>query len=61
MVLIYNSIRGLALTYITYIHNFTNYSIIDLVSHSTYGVAYVNFIHQWRDQQYKVVSKRQIF
>ena len=34
--------------------------IIDLVSHTTYVVC-VNFIHKWRDLQFKVGSKRQIF
>ena len=34
--------------------------IIDLVSHATYVVC-VNFIHQWRDLQFKVDSERQIF
>ena len=34
--------------------------IIDLVSHTTYVVC-VNFIHKWRDQQFKVDSERQIF
>ena len=34
--------------------------IIDLVSHTTYVVCF-NFIHQWRDLQFKVDSERQIF
>ena len=34
-------------------------SIIDLVFHTTY-VIYVNFIHQWRELQFKVDSERQI-
>ena len=34
--------------------------IIDLVSHTTY-VKCVNFIHKWRDLQFKVDSERQIF
>ena len=34
--------------------------IIDLVSHTTYVVC-VNFIHMWRDLQFKVHSERQIF
>ena len=34
--------------------------IIDLVSHTTYVVC-VNFIHNWRDLQFKVDSERQIF
>ena len=34
--------------------------IIDLVSHITY-VMCVNFIHKWRDLQFKVDSKRQVF
>ena len=32
----------------------------DLASHTTYIVC-VNFIHKWRDLQFKVVSERQIF
>ena len=34
--------------------------IINLVSHTTYVVC-VNFIHKWRDLQFKVDSERQIF
>ena len=34
--------------------------IIDIVSHPTY-VVFVNFIHKWRDLQFKVNSERQIF
>ena len=34
--------------------------ISDLVSHTTYAVC-VNFIHKWRDLQFKVDSERQIF
>ena len=34
--------------------------IIDLVSHTTYVVC-VNFLHKWRDLQFKVDSERQIF
>ena len=34
-------------------------SIIDLVFHTTYVVC-VNFIHKWRDLQFKVDSDRQI-
>ena len=34
--------------------------IIDLVSHTTYGVC-VNFIHKLRDLQFKVDSERQMF
>ena len=34
--------------------------IIDLVSHTTY-VAFVKFIHKWRDLRFKVDSERQIF
>ena len=39
-----------------------NYSvrIIELVSYTTYAVC-VNFIHKWRDLQFKVDSKQQIF
>ena len=52
--------------YITYIHTYIighynpSIRIIDLVSHSTYVVC-VNFIHKWRDLQFKVDFKRQIF
>ena len=34
--------------------------IIELVSHTTYVVC-ANFIHKWRDLQFKVDSERQIF
>ena len=34
--------------------------IIDLISHTTYIVS-VNFVHMWRDLQFKVDSERQIF
>ena len=34
--------------------------IIDIVSHTTYVVC-VNFMHKWRDLQFKVDSERQIF
>ena len=46
----------------TYIigHYNTSVRIIDLVSHITYVVS-VNFIHKWRDLQFKVDSERQIF
>ena len=50
------------LTYIhTYIIDHYNPSvrIIDLVSHTTYVVC-VNFIHKWRDLQFKDDSERQI-
>ena len=53
-----------------YIHTYThtyiigNYNlsvrIIDLVPHTIY-VGCVNFIHKWRDLQFKVVSERQSF
>ena len=48
--------------YITYIIGHYNPSvrIIDLVSHTIYVVC-VNFIHKWRDLQFKVDSERQIF
>ena len=42
----------------TYIHNWhynPSVRIIDLVSHTTYIVC-VNFIHKWRDLQFKVDS-----
>ena len=32
----------------------------NLASHTTY-IVYVNFIHEWRDLQFKVDSERQIF
>ena len=34
--------------------------IVNLISHTTYVVC-VNFIHKWRDLQFKVDSERQIF
>ena len=34
--------------------------IIELASHTTY-VVYVNFIHKWRDLEFKVDSEQQIF
>ena len=34
--------------------------IIDLVSHITY-ILCVNFIHKWRDLQFKADTERQIF
>ena len=46
-------------TYITGHYN-PSVSISDLVSHTTYVVC-VNFIHKWRDLQFKVDTKRQIF
>ena len=48
--------------FITYIIGHYNPSvrIIDLVFHTTYVVC-VNFKHKWRDLQFKVDSKRQIF
>ena len=50
-------------TYITYIigHYYNpSVRIIDLVFHTTYVVC-VNFIHKWRDLQFKVDSERQIY
>ena len=50
----------------TYIHTYIighynpSVRIIDLVSHTTYVVC-VNFIHKWRDLQFKVDSERQRF
>ena len=41
-------------------HNNPSVSIINLVSHTNY-VLCVNFIHKWRDLQFKVDSERQIF
>ena len=48
--------------YTTYIIGHYNPSVrmIDLVSHTTYVVC-VNFIHKWRQLQFKVDSERQIF
>ena len=46
-------------TYII-VHYNPSVRIIDLVSHTTY-VVFVNFIHKWRDLQFKVDSERQIF
>ena len=57
------SIIGINISYIhTYIIGHYNppVTIIDLVSHTTYVVC-VNFIHKWRDLQFKVDSERQIF
>ena len=49
-------------TYITYIIGHYNPSlrIVDLVSNTIYVVC-VNFIHKWRNLQFKVDSERQIF
>ena len=47
----------------TYIHNWSLQPFrqdYDLVSHTT-NVVCVNFIHEWRDLQFKVDSERQIF
>ena len=46
----------------TYIIGHYNLSvgIIDLISHTTYIVC-VNFMHKWRNLQFKVDSERQIF
>ena len=54
--------RGSHLNEIAYIIGHYNLSvrIIDLVSHTTYVVC-VNFIHKWRDLQFKVDSEQQIF
>ena len=41
-------------------HYNPSFKIIDLVSHTTYIVC-VNFIHKWRNLQFKVDSERQIF
>ena len=50
---------------ITYIHYWSlqphQVRIIDLVSHITYVCVCINFIDKWRDLQFKVDSKRQIF
>ena len=59
----YGSLTVWTFTHIhTYIIGHYNPSvrIIDLVSHTTYVVC-VNFIHKWRDLQFKVDSERQIF
>ena len=48
----------------TYINIIDHYNpsvwIIDLVTHTTYLVC-VNFIHKWRNLQFKVDYERQIF
>ena len=41
-------------------HYNSSVGIIDLISHTTYVVC-VNFIHKWRDVQFKVDCERQIF
>ena len=41
-------------------HRNPSVRIIDLVSHTTH-VVYVNFIHKWRNLQFKVNFERQIF
>ena len=49
--------------HITYILNWSLQPFsqdYDLVSHTTYVVC-VNFVHEWRDLQFKVDSERQIF
>ena len=57
---------GPAYRFHKYIHTYIighynpSVQIIDLVSHTTYIVC-VNFIHKWRDLQFKVDSERQIF
>ena len=43
-----------------FIHYIHSIRINDLVSHTTYVVC-INFIHKWRDLQFKIDSKRQIF
>ena len=50
---------GFCCTFQTEIIHLHTY-IIDLVPHSTYVVC-GNFIHNWRDLQFKVDSERQIF
>ena len=57
-----NQISKLQFYIHTYIIDHYNPSvrIIDLVSHTTYVVC-VNFIHKWRDLQFKVDSELQIF
>ena len=56
------ALRQLDVLLVLYIIGHYNPSvrIIDLVSHTTYVVC-VNFIHKWRDLQFKVDSERQIF
>ena len=46
--------------YSTYTHYNPSVRIIALVSHITYVVC-VNFIHKWRNLQFKVDPERQIF
>ena len=56
----------LLIFHLMYIHTYMighynpSVRIIDLVSHTTY-VFRVNFIHKWRDLQFKVDSERQVF
>ena len=62
----YFSIHTLAINNNNYIHTYIighynpSVGIIDLVSHTTYVVC-INFIHKWRDLQFKVDSERQIW
>ena len=50
----------------TYIHTYIighynpSFTIINLVSHTSYVVS-MNFIHKWRDPQFKVNCEQQIF
>ena len=53
-----NTLHGSTHTYIIGHYN-PSVRIIDLVSHTIYVVC-VNFIHKWRDLQFKVDSERQI-
>ena len=58
----YNYQRSNYLKEHTYIFGRYNPSVrvIDLVSHTDYVVC-VNFIHKWRELQFKVDTERQVF
>ena len=58
--------QPLHILYLYYIHTYIighynpSVNIIDPVSHITYVVC-VNFVHKWRDLQFKIDSERQTF
>ena len=54
-----NNVQSCKHTYIIGPYN-PSVWVIDLVSHIAYVVR-VNFIHKWRELQFKVDSERQIF
>ena len=62
IVISWSSIKREQVSYLTYLIGHYNPSvrIIDIVSHTPYVVC-VNFIHKWRDLQFKVDFERQIF